>query len=219
MRTFLGLVFSVTAAWGEPGVAERAQNWLAPGPSVRLEVRGSVAATSTPAGKLQWKCTTLAGLESPNPRVRVEVAGQDGKRSWVVAFDKQVLVTQKLALRPLSAGTPLREEDFHAIQVWVTAQQVSSGAYTGPYDGRFRLRRTLPAQTPLTASCVEAIPYCEAGCQVDIHVRQPGLALTLSGKALERGYADRPLRVRLENGGTMQAWYDKDGQLTDRRNP
>ncbi len=79
--------------------------------------------------------------------------------------------------------------------------------------------RAVPAQAALAPNWVEAIPYCEAGCQVDIHVQQPGMALTLTGKALERGYADRPLRVRLYNGGTMQAWYDKDGQLSDRRTP
>lgn len=218
MRAIFFLCLAGTV-WAEPGVAERAKAWLAPGPEVRLAPRGSVAETSMPTGPLQWKCTTLCGLDSPNPRVRVEVAGQDGKRSWVVAFDKQMLVSQKLSLHPLVAGSLLREEDFCSSQVWLSAQQVGSAVYAGPYDGRYRLRRTVPAQVALAPSWVEAVPYCEAGCQVGIRVQQPGLALTLTGKALERGYADRPLRVRLDNGGTMQAWYDKDGQLTDRRTP
>lgn len=219
MKTTLFLLSLACAGWAEPGVAERAQSWLAPGSELRLMARGSAAETTMPSGPLAWKCTTLSGLDSPNPRVRVEVAGQDGKRSWVVAFDKQMLVSQKVALRPLAAGTPLREQDFQASQVWVPSQQAASAAYLGPYDGRYRVRRAVSAQSALPASWVEAVPYCEAGCLVDIHVEQPGLSLTLSGKAMERGYADRPLRVRLDNGKTMQAWYGPDGQLTDRRVP
>lgn len=219
MKTVLLTLALAGAACAENTVFERAQAALAPGPDLRLSARGSVAETSLPAGPLVWKCTTLAGLDSPNPRVRVEVAGQDGKRSWVVAFDKQVQVIQKLALHPLTAGTPLSETDFHATSVWLPATQVGSSIYLGPYDGRYRLRRSVPAQSALAAAWVEAVPYCEAGCRVEIRVQQPGLALTLSGKALERGYPDRPVRVRLESGGTMQAWYDKDGQLSDRRLP
>ena len=217
-RIFLLLALA-GAARADINVAERARASLAPGSEVRLLPRGSVAETTMPVGPLQWKCTTLAGLESPNPRVRVEVAGQDGKRSWVVAFDKQVQVSQKLALHPLVAGSPLREEDFQTTTVWVSANQTGSTPYTGPYDGRYRVRRPVQAQAALAAAWVEAVPYCEAGCQVEIRMQQTGLALTVSGKALERGYPDRPLRVRLENGGTMQAWYDKDGQLSDRRTP
>lgn len=219
MKTVLLTLALAGAAWADTTVFDRALASLAPGSEVRLSARGSVAETSLPVGPLVWKCTTLAGLDSPNPRVRVEVAGQDGKRSWVVAFDKQVQVSQKLALHPLAAGTPLSEADFHSTSIWVPANQPGSNIYTGPFDGRYRVRRSVPAQSALAASWVEAVPYCEAGCRVEVRVQQPGLALTISGKALERGYPDRPLRVRLESGGTMQAWYDKDGQLSDRRLP
>lgn len=219
MKSALLILALAGAAWADLGVAERAQDFLAPGPQVRLIARGSVAETTMPAGPLVWKCTVLAGLESPNPRVRVEVSGQGGKRSWLVAFDKQVQASQKLTLHALAAGTPLREEDFHSQEVWVPAHLVGSAAYSGAYDGRYRVRRAVPAQAALAAAWVEAVPFCESGCQVDIHVRQPGLALTLTGRSLEKGYPDRPLRVRLDNGLVMQAWYDKDGQLSDRRTP
>jgi flagella basal body P-ring formation protein FlgA len=209
-----GTAVSPNAGAAEPGIAERARAYLAPSANIKLTARGSVAETTMPIGPLHWKCTSLAGLDSPTPRVRVEVAGQDGKRSWVVAFDKQQLMCQKRCLHPLAAGTPLREEDFSNVQVWVPANGTGPTPWQGPYDGRYRLRRALPAQACLPATAVEPVPYCEAGCQVSIQVQQPGISLTISGKALERGYPDRPLRVRLENGGTMQAWYDKSGQLT-----
>lgn len=219
MKTAFCFLLLAGVARAELSVSERARLFLAPDAHTRLVARAGVGETSMPSAPWTWKCTALAGLESPSPRVRVEVAGQDGKRSWVVAFDKQLRVSQKLALRPLAPGTPLREEDFHSQEVWVPAPATGFAYYTGPYDGRYRVRRAVPAQAPLAAAWVEAVPYCESGCRVEVRVQQPGLALTLTGKALERGYPDRPLRVRLENGGTLQAWYDKDGQLSDRRTP
>ena len=219
MKPLLFLILTGTALAAEPTIAERASAYLAPPANIKLTARGGVAETTMPVGPLNWKCTSLAGLESPNPRVRVEVAGQDGKRSWVVAFDKQLLVNQKVCLHPLAAGTPLREEDFSCVQAWVPANQPASPAWPGPFDARYRVRRALAAQASLPASAVEPVPYCEAGCQVSVQVQQPGVSVTISGKALERGYPDRPLRVRLDNGGTMQAWYDKSGQLNDRREP
>ena len=219
MKTVFWFLALAALARADLSVAERAQAFLAPGPDVRLATRGKMAETTMPSGPWRWNCTILSGLDCPNPRVRVEVAGQDGKRSWVVAFDKQVRVTQKVTLHPLAPGTPLSEADFQVSELWLPANQLQGPAYSGPFDSRYRVRRSLPAQSFLPASAVEAVPYCEPGCRVDVHVQQPGLALTLSGKSLERGYPDRPLRVRLENGGTMQAWYDKDGQLSDRRTP
>ncbi|MBS2038443.1 flagella basal body P-ring formation protein FlgA [bacterium] len=219
MKSLIFMLLAAVALAAEPGVSERARVYLAPPADVKLTPRGSVAEATMPNGPLVWKCTSLVGLDGPNPRVRVEVAGQDGKRSWVVAFDKQVLTSQKVCVHPLAAGTLLREEDFSTVQVWVPANPVGSPAWQGPYDGRYRLRRAVPTQTPLLAAWIEPVPYCEAGCQVNIQVEQPGLSLTLSGKALERGYPDRPLRVRLDNGSTMQAWYDKEGHLRDRRDP
>lgn len=218
MRTILFLIFS-TAAWADVDVAQKAQEWLAPGPETRLIARGKVPQTTMPAGPLRWTCSTLSGLETASPRVRVEVAGETGRRSWIVAFDKQSLVSQKLALRPLAAGTPLCEEDFQTSQTWISGQSQASSAYSGPYDSRYRLRRPVPAQSIVASGWVEAVPLCESGCKVEVHVSQPGLELTLTGKALERGYSDRPLRVRLDNGGTLQAWFDRNGQLTDRRMP
>lgn len=219
MKSVCFLLLTASALALEPGVVERTRSYLAAPAGVKLTARGSVAETSMPQGPLIWKCTSLVGLDGPNPRVRVEVAGQDGKRSWVVAFDKQVLTSQKVCLRPLAAGTLLRQEDFSEVQAWVPANPAGSPLWMGPYDGRYRLRRAVPAQTQLVAAWVEPVPYCEAGCQVNIQVQQPGLSLTLTGKALERGYPDRPLRVRLDNGSTMQAWYDKSGLLRDRREP
>lgn len=218
MRNFLFLMLTATA-WADVDVAQKAQEWLAPGPDIRLVARGKAPQTTMPMGSLRWTCSTLSGLETPSPRVRVEVTGDSGRRSWIVAFDKQRLVSQKVSIRPLSAGSSLREEDFQISQVWLSGQIQNSPLYDGPYDGRYRLRRQIPANSMVAAGWVEAVPLCESGCHVDVHVYQPGLEMTLSGKALERGYADRPLRVRLDSGGTLQAWFDRNGQLTDRRTP
>ncbi|MBT9588583.1 flagella basal body P-ring formation protein FlgA [bacterium] len=195
----------------ELSLDQRALQALQPPAQVRLTATNRPAPDSLPREPLLWRHQILSNWDSPSPRVRLEVCGSDGRRSWVVAFRRQVSAQQWHARTPLVAGTTPRIEDFECKQSWVETAVPPSLVFDWSQSGQYRLRRNLAQDAVLDLRQLERIPVCEAGCNIVVEHRQQGLLVRMQARAMEKGFAGQDLRVRLDSGAQMLVHCDQNG--------
>lgn len=208
---------AVLLASAGPSAAEsledRARAILAPGPGVRLECKNSRQAS--PESAWNWKCEVLGDLQAACPRVRLEAETPQGRRSWVVAFDKWRLQDRWVALHPLASGQRIQQSDFQFQPHWERETSLPSQDWLWPAQGSYRLRRSLKSGEGLDPRQLEAIPCCESGCTIAVEHDGGGIRVVMQAQALERGYPGKSLRARLQNGQHVLVWCDAQGRYRD----
>lgn len=211
MRVLGLLLLACQVGAQEPTLEQRALQALKPPAQVRLTATNHPTPDSLPSAPLLWRPQVLSNWDSPTPRVRLEVSGADGRRSWMVAFRRQVSALQWQARTPLSAGTTPRVGDFECKQSWVDAGAAPREVFDWSRSDQYRLRRNLAQDAVLDLRLLERIPVCEAGCNIVVEHRQQGLLVRMQARAMEKGFPGQDLRVRLDSGAQMLVHCDQNG--------
>lgn len=211
MKVVILLLLAGQVGAQEFTLEQRALQALQPPAQVRLTATNHPTPDSLPRAPLLWRTQILSHWDSPTPRVRLEASGADGRRSWVVAFRRQMSAIQWRARTPVLAGTTPRIEDFEGKECWVEPCVASKAPFDWSQSSRYRLRRNLAQDAVLELSLLERIPVCEAGCNIVVEHRQQGLLVRMQARAMERGFSGQDLRVRLDSGAQMLVHCDQNG--------
>jgi len=195
----------------ELSLEQRALEALKPPAQVRLMATNHPTLDFLPGAPLHWRAEILSPWDSPTPRTRLEVRGVDGRRSWVVAFRRQVRTQQWRARGPLLARTTPQVEDFELKEIWLDAGLEAPEPFDWSQASQYRLRRNLAQDAILEWRLLERVPVCEAGCHIVVEHRQMGLLVRMQARALEKGFPGQDLRVRLDSGAQMLVHCDQNG--------
>jgi flagella basal body P-ring formation protein FlgA len=180
---------AVRAFYRERKAAEEAGSWHAlagrsPGPGSRLHAEERERRYALRAeGRIIGVCTVTV-----HPFRTVAVAQRPLEAGEVIKLDTQ----PRRAIEP--AGLPAGGPEY-------------------PLQGRYRLRRAVPAGTPLGSAVLDREPAVRASARVEVVLREGGIVLRVPGRALASGGLGQQIPVRLATGGRVEARITGNGLL------
>lgn len=165
------------------------------------EARVAVDGASYDAATRRFSATLVIVAEGM-PTFRQRVAGR------AVMMRDAVVAT-----RAIRVGEVLRDADVAAERLPVERLRPGLAEEPRLVLGQ-RLRRAVAAGQPVALADLEAVALVAKDAVVQLSYEAPGLSLTAQGRAMEDGYAGRPMQVlNLATGGVVLAEVLPGGRL------